>query len=211
MKKNIEKEFNKKKNHKNIKKDFINFFSFASPFNSYLQNILISFEQGNNDFLENDKFFYKMDEFDQFLKKKILNPIWLDSIKISNFTRIEYLDFFKIDQNITFKDICNEIFLSLLIMLFSSISFLISTEIQFIYIKERNLIRNKTGKIKYLYKRNSLENLKKTKKYHFSKKLHSKAITLLHNYFLDNNMTRHLVESFEENYQIRQDLENIVN
>ena len=193
-----------------LKKDFHNFFSFCSPFNNYLQNVLLNFDQGDNEYLENDKFFLKMDDFDILLKKKILNPVWLNSIKISNFTKIEYMDFYKINQTITITDISNEIFLSLLIMIFSSILFLISTEIQFIQIEERKIIRNKTGKIKYLYKTNSLENLKKTKKYHFSKKLHSKAITILHNYFFDNHLTNHLVKSFQENYKIKQDLEKIV-
>jgi hypothetical protein len=193
----------------NLKEKFNSFLDFVKKLSFYLQNALISFEQKNNEFFSKDPFFGNM-IFEGLLKKTNLVPPWLKKMNISNFMHVEFVYWEKLNEKVKFNDIFSEAFLSSLVMLVSTIFFMISTENRLYCIFETNLVENEKSKIKTIFERNFISELKKNKRFIFSRKLHELSITLLENYFEENDLTNHIINSFSLNYESVRSLEKIV-
>lgn len=150
-----------------LKDKFNGFLVYGKKLGFYLQNVLICFDQKNYEFFQKDPFFNNIN-FEDMLKKENLKPIWLKKITISNFMHVEFILWDKITEKIKFNDIFSEIFLSLIIMLSSTIFFMISTENRLLSINETHLNQNKGQKIKSIFEKNILNELKKNKRFIFS-------------------------------------------
>ena len=151
----------------NLKNKFNDFLDFGKKIGFYLQNVLLSFDQKNSEFFQKDPFFNNIN-YEDVLKKENLKPIWLKKLTISNFMHVEFILWNKITEKVKFDDIFSEIFLSLIIMLSSTIFFMISTENRLLSINETNINQSNGNKIKSIFEKNILNELKKNKRFIFS-------------------------------------------
>lgn len=189
-----------------LKNNFDEFFNFIIKMNNLVLSSLKKLET-NNFNLHN--FFLEIHEIEKLLKKKSFKSPWMKNISIANFMHVEYFTYKKISHMITFNEIFTEGFLSLNLMLISTIYFMIATENRLICFKENDMGKN-NFKIKPIFEKTHFEKIKKTKKFIFSEKLHNFSVKLLKNYFEPNLLINHFVNSYSENYEKKMDLEKII-
>ena len=165
-------------------------------------------EQSNN----RDAFNRKLDQFNKIsFGDQItgLDPLWLKNVSISSFTHVEYIVMDKLRHKITFDEIFSQEFLSLLLLINSSVFFLIATENRFVC-RDQALNEMNNAKIKAIFQRNIRHRMRKMKRYCFSEKIHYKAIQILKIFFREQSpLSKHLDISFLKNYENQNQLENI--
>jgi hypothetical protein len=138
-----------------------------------------------------------------------LDPLWLKNVSISSFTHVEYIVMDKLHHKITFDEIFSKEFLSLLLLINSSVFFLIATENRFVCRDNAIQVIN-SSKIKAIFQRNTKHKMKKMRRYRFSEQIHLKAIQILKNFFKETCLlSKHLNISFIKNYENTNPLESI--
>ena len=140
-----------------------------------------------------------------------LNPEWLQNVSISSFTHVEYVIMAKLQHTISFNEIFSKEFLSLLLLINSTVYFLIATENWFICKKQVNQ-KFSSSKIRSIFPKNLKAKIKKMKRHIYCQKIHSKAIHILNSFFEKSNpLSRHLAVSYQNNYEPDQFLDHIGN
>ena len=138
-----------------------------------------------------------------------LDPIWLKNVSISSFTHVEYIVMDKLRHRITFDEIFSKEFLSLLLLINSSVFFLIATENRFVC-RDQTVTQMNNAKIKAIFQRNIRHQMRKMKRYSFSEKIHYKAIQILGSFFKEASpLSKHLDVSFMKNYENHNPLDKI--
>jgi len=111
------------------------------------------------------------DNFDSIapaMKERKLQPSWLQNISIANFMHVEYVSLQKINHTISFDEIYTEAFLSLVVMLASTIYFMVSTENRFVCMEVPSCDSTPTKrKIKPIFEKSNYQNIRKTKEFSF--------------------------------------------
>lgn len=154
----------------------------------------------------------KLAEFDEIrFEGRVpgLDPIWLKNVSISSFTHVEYIVMDKLRHRITFDEIFSKEFLSLLLLINSSVFFLIATENRFVC-RDQALAQMSSARIKTIFQRNVRHQMRKMRRYAFSEKIHYKAIRLLGAFFkAPSPLSKHLDMSFLKNYDNPNPLDRI--
>ena len=164
-------------------------------------------QPGNKDEFNNKLSKFSKISFDETISG--LDPIWLKNVSISSFTHVEYIVMDKLRHRITFDEIFSKEFLSLLLLINSSVFFLIATENRFVC-RDQALTQMNNAKIKAIFQRNIRHKMKKMKRHNFSEKIHYKAIQILRNFFQEPSpLGKHLDISFLKNYENQNPLDNI--
>lgn len=195
------------KSNSELKNNFHEFFNLIIKMNNLVLSSLKYLEDDNFNLHD---FFLEIHEIEKLLKKKSFNSPWMKNISISNFMHVEYFTYTKISHMITFNEIFTEGFLSLNLMLISTIYFMLATENRLICFKENDINGKNNFKIKPVFEKTHFEKIKKTKKFIFSEKLHNFAVKLLKNYFEPNILINHFIRSYSENYEKKFDLDQIL-
>lgn len=156
-----------KQDQKDLEKAFLNILDVILNINDFIERNLTYFEQNNiehiNQLSSNDLDSISFD----FLCKKF-NPTWLSGISITNFLHSEYVSLKNIDHTITFDEMYTEAFLSLIIMLSSTIYFMVATENRFICLETFSNENTQAGfKIKPVFEKTNFQKIRKTKKFGF--------------------------------------------
>lgn len=159
-----------------------------------------------------EEFDRRLEEFERVSFKESvpgLDPIWLKNVSISSFTHVEYIVMDKLRHRITFDEIFSKEFLSLLLLINSSVFFLIATENRFVC-RDQALTEMSTARIKAIFQRNIRHRMRKMKRYRFSEKIHYKAIQILGSFFKESSpLGKHLDISFMKNYENHNPLDKI--
>jgi hypothetical protein len=190
-----------------LKKDFNDFFNSTIKINNL---ILTSLKKLDRKEFNLHEFFVQIHEIEKSLQKRVFKSNWMKNISIGNFMHVEFFTLKKISHEITFNEIFTEGFLSLIIMLVSTVYFMLSTENRIICFRENEINGKSQFKIKPIFEKTHLEKLKKTKKFVFAEKLHGFALKLLKNYFEPNQLLNHISDSYCETYDKKLDLEKIL-
>lgn len=169
-------------------------------------NAILEGPENQNEFNEQLKNFRRISFDDQGAD---LNPVWLKNVSISSFTHVEYIVMDKLHHRITFDEIFSKEFLSLLLLINSSVFFLIATENRFVC-RDNAIQAINTSRIKAIFQRNTKHKMKKMKRYRFSEQIHLKAIQILKNFFKETCLlNKHLNVSFMKNYDNSNQLNSI--
>jgi hypothetical protein len=187
---------------------YLKTLDYIEKLNELMPDFQELLEQTNN----REAFNAKLNKFNKILFNEYipgLDPIWLKNVSISSFTHVEYIVMDKLRHRITFDEIFSKEFLSLLLLINSSVFFLIATENRFVC-RDHALNEMNNAKIKPIFQRNIRHQMKKMKRYQFSEKIHYKAIQILKNFFREQSpLSRHLDISYLKNYENQNPLDNI--
>ena len=196
----------------NGKKELYNVYLKTLDYIEKLNQIMPDFQELLATPGKNDLFKKKIAEFEKISFNETiagLDPIWLKNVSISSFTHVEYIVMDKLRHRITFDEIFSKEFLSLLLLINSSVFFLIATENRFVC-RDQAMEEMNNAKIKAIFQRNIRHRMKKMKRHNFSEKIHFKAIQILKNFFQEPSpLGKHLDISFLKNYENLNPLDNI--
>ena len=192
-----------------LKQDFLNYFDLILEINEEVEIGLNNFKQDNDSEIS-QKTCAKLAKIKIDYKIIPMKIEWVKTISIAYFMHMQYINLKKINHILKFKEIFSETFFSLIVMLTSTIYFMISTENRFNCLEQNSDFSPLNSfKIKMLFEKNHFQRIKKMKKFIFSKNLHSKSIYILENYFAENNLLVHLKNSYKKNYETNLELEEI--
>jgi hypothetical protein len=196
------------KEKKELYHTYLKTLDYIEKLNEVMPDFPDLLEQTNN----RDVFNQKLDHFNKISFNEPvpgLDPLWLKNVSISSFTHVEYIVMDKLRHKITFDEIFSQEFLSLLLLINSSVFFLIATENRFVC-RDQAMNEMNNAKIKAIFQRNIRHRMKKMKRYCFSEKIHYKAIQILKNFFREHSpLSKHLDISFQKNYENQNPLDNI--
>ena len=197
------------KNKNDLKNDFLNYFDLILKINEEVEDGLNNFK-GENDSEISQKVVGNLEKIKIDYKIIPMKIEWVKTISIAYFMHLQYINLKKINHILKFKEIFSETFFSLIVMLTSTIYFMISTENRFNCLEQNSDYSPLNSfKIKMLFEKNHFQRIKKMKRFIFSKNLHYKSIYLLNNYFSENNLLVHLKNSYKKNYETNLELEEI--
>lgn len=115
---------------KELRSMYLSTLNYVEQLNEKVQSIqpLLGRQQTTPNYIN------KLSEMEKVRVSKInlqLEPEWLPNVNISSFMHVEYVIMTKLQHVITFKEVFSNEFLSLLLLINSSVFFLIATENRF--------------------------------------------------------------------------------
>ena len=193
----------------NLKSNFLQFIYPTKKVLDAVETLIKSLETNNKNFPFNEKF----EELIKLIGNESVSKIetlWIDEISISNFMHVEYINYPVISASLQFDELYSEGFLTFIVMLSSIVLFTVSTENRFLLLDSFGSAKNNTFKIKPIFEKTHQQRIRKMKKFIFSDRVHSIAISLLQHYLKENNLYIHLLNSYKKNYEHYKTLEEIV-
>ena len=195
--------------NKSLKDTFLHFLYPTKRVLDAVDILIKNLETNDNNFPFTDKF----EELLRLIGNENVSKIetsWMDEISISNFMHVEYVNSQVINANIQFEELYSDGFLIFIVMLSSIVLFTVSTENRFLLLDSLNSTKNNAFKIKPIFEKTQQQQIRKMKRFIFSDRVHSTAISLLQHYLKENTLYVHLVNSYKKNYDHYKTLEDIV-